>query len=90
MPSGYCKESLNEVLQVMFATAPEKAGGLLAAFLMAWPAIHSELKDLSDGATLMLPILGAGFFILRYWATILEIREFHRKKLEDANKDNDI
>ena len=87
MPDAQCRETLGEIIHCMFATIPEKVGGVVAAVLMAFPWLHQEIKQASDEAALLLPLAGLGFFGLRYWVTILEIRE-RRHRLENDEAEN--
>ena len=79
MPTEHCRATLGEIFQCMFATVPEKLGGLIAALFMLVPALHQYIKEASAEAAILLPLAGLGFFALRYWVTILEIRERRRR-----------
>ena len=81
MPTEHCRASLEEIVQCMFATFPEKISGLIAAAAMIAPVLHVEIKAASDEAALLLPLVGLGFFALRYYQAVLDIRE-RRRRLE--------
>ena len=81
MPTEHCRASLEEIVQCMFATFPEKISGFIAAAAMIAPVLHVEIKAASDEAALLLPLVGLGFFALRYYQAVLDIRE-RRRRLE--------
>jgi len=87
MPDAHCRETVGDIFQCMFATVPEKLGGVIAASLMALPWMHQYIKAASDEAAVLLPLAGLGFFILRYWVTILEIRERRHRLHDDEQND---
>ena len=66
--------TISELIGAMFQTANEKVSGVIAAGAIAAPIWHGYVKELSEGAAMIAPIIGVAYVAAQFWLTILKIR----------------
>lgn len=74
MPTEQCHATISEVAKCFLETGLDKASAAVATLMISLPVWHSTLKDISDNAALIVPILGAIWLCVQIYAKIGEIR----------------
>ena len=73
MPTEQCHATISEVAKCFLETGLDKASAIVATLMISLPAWHSTLKDVSDNAALVVPILGAAWLMVQIYAKVGEI-----------------
>jgi len=74
MPTEECHATISEVAKCFLETGLDRASAIVATLMISLPAWHSLLKDVSDNAALVVPILGAVWLMVQIYAKVGEIR----------------
>jgi len=74
MPTEQCHATISEVAKCFLETGLDKASAAVAILMISLPGWRSALKDVSDNAALVVPILGAIWLMVQIYAKIGEIR----------------
>jgi hypothetical protein len=70
MPTEHCRVTIQEVVGCLFSTASDKLSAALGVASVPMLLWHQELKDVSEVAALLVPVLSCLWFGIQITAVV--------------------